>query len=116
MLCPPGSNESTWYHFTGGPTQQMGYTLQMQGGKRLNSFGTASRTFVCTIPASETNKVKAAAKAVPLQRCQRWTVALLGRLEQKGLVPPDTSAEWESRVEISPHEQQQNPGSSQYAT
>lgn len=104
MLLPPGNPYCTWYHVTGGPTQGLQYTLQIQANKRVDSFGIASKTRIGTIPATEVNKVKAAAQAVPLQRCQRWTVAVLGRLEQKGLVPPGTQDRFNAQVEPSREE------------
>ncbi|OAX77472.1 hypothetical protein ACJ72_08228 [Emergomyces africanus] len=104
ILATPGSLIGTWYHVTGGPTLGAGYALQIQAGKRLDSFGISSRTLVCQISANDINKVRAAAQAVPLQRCQRWTVALLDRLEQRGVLPPGTKARFESQIEPSPHE------------
>ncbi|KKZ64441.1 hypothetical protein EMCG_09576 [[Emmonsia] crescens] len=111
ILAIPGSTTGTWYHVTGGPTLQAGYTLHIQAGKRLDSFGIASRTVLCQISANDINKVRAAAQAVPLQRCQRWTVALLDRLEQRGLVPLGTKVRFESQIEPSPHEQRSSGGS-----
>ncbi|EED20287.1 conserved hypothetical protein [Talaromyces stipitatus ATCC 10500] len=105
MLATPGTDRCTWYHVTGGPTQARGYTLQIQANKRLNSFGLSGKRFISTIPASEINKIKSAAQSVPLQRCQRWTTAVLGQLEAKRLVPPGTMAEFESQIEPSRFEQ-----------
>lgn len=112
MLAIPGTDRCTWYHVTGGPTQTRGYTLQIQANKRLNSFGLSGKRFISTIPAREINKVKATAQSVPLQRCQRWTTAVLGQLEVKRLVPPGTMADFERQIEPSRFEQSGSRGSS----
>lgn len=101
ILRAPDDEFCTWYHVTGGPSQGTDYTLMIQGHKRFKSFGIASTTLIGTVPETETNKIKAAAQAVPLQRCQRWTVAVLDKLEKKNLVPAGTSAKFEAQVEPS---------------
>lgn len=104
ILAPPGSNKCTWYHVKGGPTQGVPYTMKVEDNKRMDSFGIASMVKICTIPTLEKRKVLAAANAVPLQRCQRWTAELLARLERKGLAPPGTGTHFAAQIEHSQFE------------
>ncbi|KAL4956525.1 hypothetical protein BDW69DRAFT_81818 [Aspergillus filifer] len=101
VLAPPNSNRCTWYHIKGGPTQGRPYKMMVEDNKRMDSFGIASLTKICTIPASQRRRVLAQANAIPLQRCQRWTTELLSRLETKGLAPPGTGARFAAMIEPS---------------
>ena len=56
----------------------------IEGNKRRDSQGIATTALIGSIPATEFNKVKAAAQATPPQQCQRYVVALVHRLEKEG--------------------------------
>lgn len=68
-------------------------------------------TKLSTISASDTNKIKAAAQAVPPQYCQSWTVAVLEKLENKGLVPSGTSSHYAGQIEPDQQDEQAAAGS-----
>lgn len=105
IYAPEGEEEvCTWVHVTGGPKE--GYKLKIEAGKRLKSFGIASKEVIGMIPAKEEKKIKAAAQAVPLQRCQRWTTALVAILEKKDLLAKGTAASLEQRIE--PREEEED--------
>lgn len=99
-----GTNRCTWYHVTGGPTQNSGYTLMIQANKRIDSFGIVSRELVGTIQEKDLNKLKSSAQSIPLQRCQRWTCDLLEDLERKALIEKGQAASYRARIEPSPYE------------
>lgn len=105
LVVPPGSDRCTWYHVTGGPTQDTGYTLMIQANKRVNSLGIASKELIGTIKAEDTNKLKSSTQKVGLQRCQRWTCDVLEDLERKGLIAAGTTETYRSRIEPSRFEE-----------
>ena len=110
LLAPPGSERGTWYHVTGGPMESTGYALEIQRNQQMSRSGIVSKAKVSTIAARDVDKFDAAARSVPLQRCQRWTVALLAKLETKDLLPPGTSAHFEKKVEPTRYEQPSRRG------
>ncbi|KAJ6031552.1 hypothetical protein N7540_002284 [Penicillium herquei] len=112
MLAHPGSDRCTWYHVIGGPTQGRPYEPKIEANKRVHSFGISSKQWISRVSASEINKIKAATKAVPLQRCQRWTTEVLGVLERKGLVPSGTRDHFYNQIEPSRYEQTGNTSNS----
>ncbi|KAI1766708.1 hypothetical protein GGR53DRAFT_464030 [Hypoxylon sp. FL1150] len=97
-----GSNNCTWYHVAGGPTQNTDYTLQIQS-KRVNSRGIESHYQVADIQPKDINKLKSSAQKVTPKFCQRWVVEVLGDLERKSLVPVGTSQTWSQRMESDPY-------------
>ncbi|CAK1359990.1 hypothetical protein CB0940_06105 [Cercospora beticola] len=101
ILAKPGEDKCTWYHVRGGhqvdPPEQ--YHLDIEDGKRLASRGIQQRIKVGSIKESDRNKVKAACQSVPLQRCQTHTVAVLAKLEAKGLVQAGIAAQFNTQVE-----------------
>ncbi|KAH6973662.1 hypothetical protein BKA56DRAFT_676330 [Ilyonectria sp. MPI-CAGE-AT-0026] len=103
MLRAPDSTKSTWYHVTGGPSKGTNYELVIQNNKRFKTFSVSDHCYVGGINEQDQNKVKAAAKKVPAQRCQEWTVEVLRNLEKKGLVPVGTRDYWFDRIEASPY-------------
>lgn len=108
VLHPPGSRNCTWFHVV---LDEMGeYHLQIQAGKRFDSFGIEYKQYVQIIDQKNLRKVQAAAQAVPMQRCQLWTVEVLGKLERKGLVPEGTAHYFASQVEerVDPSRQTSN--------
>ncbi|KAH9863700.1 hypothetical protein J1614_009632 [Plenodomus biglobosus] len=104
LVSPTGTDQCTWYHVTGGPTQGKNYSLMIQANKRMNSFGIASKELVGRIEEKDINKLKASAQKPSLQRCQRWTCDVLEDLERKGLIVVGTAAKYRRRIEPSPHE------------
>ena len=99
MVAQPGSDRCTWYHVVGGPSQNRPYEPKIVANKRIDSFGISTKLWISRVPASEVNKIKAAAKSVPMQNCQRWTTEVLAKLERKKLVPPGTAAHYHSQME-----------------
>ncbi|EPS35569.1 hypothetical protein H072_11099 [Dactylellina haptotyla CBS 200.50] len=104
MTALPGAETGTWYHVEGGPTLKTDYKLQVQAGKRVESRGVENMYKIGTISETNVKKPKAAVQSVPLQRCQRFSVAVLAKLEKKWLVPEGTTACWEAQIEPSPCE------------
>lgn len=51
------------------------------------------------IVEKDIGKLRASAPSIPMQRCQRWTVEVLGSLERKGLVPVGTTNRFAAQVE-----------------
>lgn len=101
MLRSRDSTHSTWYHSTGGPTQNAPYQVTIQDHKRVASHGIKSLQLLGTISPKDQNKVKAAAQRVPAQQCQRYVVALISELEHKGLLPPGQAAQLNQTVQMS---------------
>lgn len=62
------------------------YDYNIQSGKRTKSFGIASTDFIGIINASDRKKMIDASKAIYPQHCQMYVVALVAKLESKGLV------------------------------
>ena len=100
IVRPQGSQRCTWYHVEGGATQ--GYSLKIQANKRMDSFGVASKQFIGRIDEKDIGKLRASAQSISMQRCQRWTVEVLGSLERKGLVPGGTTNRFAAQVEPAP--------------
>ena len=100
---PEGSNTATWYHVTGGPTQNKPFKLEIQAGKAFNSPGIAETHHIGNIPAKDINKVKASAQSTPLpgpgKNCQDYLVGTLDSLEGKKLVPAGTAAHYRGLIE-----------------
>ncbi|KAF2171803.1 hypothetical protein M409DRAFT_50443 [Zasmidium cellare ATCC 36951] len=103
ILVKPGDPKCTWYHVKGGPQGDPpanAYEVFIEDGKRLNSQGIEHLSEkIATISDADRAKVKAAVQSVERQRCQLFTVAVLAKLEKKGLVPIGTSASFAARVE-----------------
>lgn len=64
----------------------MKYNYKIHSEKRTNSFGIASTNFMGIIDVSDKKKVIDASKAIDPQHCQLYMVALVAKLESKGLV------------------------------
>lgn len=110
MYAPEGEEEiCTWIHVTGSP--KSGYQLQIQAGKRLNSFGISRKQPIGKIPATEEGRIKGIAKTIPMQRCQRWTTALVAKLEEKGFLSKGVAEDLEKQIEPAPYDQQVAGGS-----
>ncbi|KAF2434074.1 hypothetical protein EJ08DRAFT_646932 [Tothia fuscella] len=103
MLMLRSENDAfgTWYHSTGGPTQNQPYKIEIQGHKRSNSRGIQSLRHIGTISPQDVKKVNAAAKRVPAQQCQRYVTSLVCELERKGMVASGTAQELANRVQMS---------------
>ena len=98
LYYPEGeSQRCTWLHVVGGPTE--GYELKVMPGKRQDSFGIERKEFLGIVKKSDEKKMIAQAKTIPMQRCQRWTVACVKKLESKGILPSHKGSQLESRVE-----------------
>lgn len=65
---------------------QIEYKYNIQSGKHTKSFGIAYTDFIGIIDASDRKKVIDASKAIDPQHCQMYVVALVAKLESKGLV------------------------------
>ena len=102
MLGEEDAANCTWYHSTGGPTQNKSYKVEIQT-KRFQSLGVESHHFIGDIAAKDVKKVKASVQKQPAKFCQRWAVDVLGDLEKKGLVAGDTSATWAAAMEVDPY-------------
>ncbi|KAI0428637.1 hypothetical protein F5Y09DRAFT_312397 [Xylaria sp. FL1042] len=98
ILKDPEEDRGTWYHVTGGRGI---YKVTIQDGKRFHSHGISEHHFICNFSASDRNKLKSACQRAKLARCQEWTTAVLGDLEQRGLVPEGTYSQWFHRIELS---------------
>jgi hypothetical protein len=101
MLRHQNAPTGTWYHSTGGPSQNRPYKLEIQGGKRSNSRGIQSLELLGTISGEDVKKVTAAAKRVQPQQCQTFVVSMVYELERKNMVPPGTTQALASRVKMS---------------
>jgi uncharacterized membrane protein YgcG len=112
LVATPGSRTCTWYYVEGNPTQ--GYTLKIQANKRMDSFGIASKQYICRIDDKDIAKLRAAAQSVPMQRCQKWTVEVLRNLERRGLVPSGTTDRFAAQVE-QPREVRPSGGGSSHS-
>ena len=64
----------------------MKYDYKLHSEKRTNIFGIASTDCIGIIDASDRKKVIDASKAIDPQHCQMYVVALVAKLESKGLV------------------------------
>ncbi|KAI9928145.1 hypothetical protein MW887_002178 [Aspergillus wentii] len=100
ILASPHSERCTWYYISG-PIQQRQYTLQVQNNRKLSSLAISDKEKVGCITAGDAGKVMAAARDVPVQMSQVWVTAVLGKLENKGLVSPGTWAYAEGQIEYS---------------
>lgn len=103
LAVPQGSDRCTYYHVTGGPTQNTKYQLQIQANKRVDSNGIASKEIVGTIAQNDINKLKSSAQRITPQYCQTWVVMVLADLEQRSLIPLGTSETWQAKTEMDPH-------------
>lgn len=65
---------------------QVKYNYNIQSGKHTKSFGIAYTDSIGIIDASDRKKVIEASKAIDPQHCQMYVVALVAKLESKGLV------------------------------
>ncbi|GAB0139377.1 hypothetical protein EsHS_00000031 [Epichloe bromicola] len=79
------------------------YNLVIQSPKRYDSHGISAHHYVGELDEKDQKKLKASAQKIPLQRCQEWTVGVLGDLERKGLVATGTTQYWFDQVEPSPY-------------
>ncbi|KAI1257418.1 hypothetical protein MGN70_000458 [Eutypa lata] len=102
MLAPEGAERGTWYHVTGGPTQNKPYKLEIQT-KRINSTGVETHHHVGNIAQKDVNKVKSSAQKIAPKFCQGWAVDVLGDLEKKSLVPRGTHNGWSQQMEVDPY-------------
>lgn len=105
ILVAPQDNSgvATWYHVTGGPSQGTEYKVVIQNPKRFDSHGISEHHYVGELDEKDQKKLKASAQKIPAQRCQEWTVGVLGDLERKGLVAEGTAEHWFNQVEPSPY-------------
>ncbi|KAF3921812.1 hypothetical protein AA313_de0204420 [Arthrobotrys entomopaga] len=105
MTSYPSAPTGTWYHVTGGPTQNRPYTLEIQAGKRTDSRGIDKAYKVGKISPRDVNKLKAAVQGVnDQQNCQRFVVAVVEKLEKKGLVRQGMAEYWSKQYKKSPWE------------
>ena len=65
---------------------QVKYNHNIQSGKRIKSFGIAYTDSIGIIDTSDRKKVVDASKTIDPQHCQMYVVALVAKLESKGLV------------------------------
>ena len=103
LVYKQGSSRGTYYHVTGGPTQNDAYKVEIQDNKRVDSNGISERHPVCEIKESDRNRLKSAAWRVEPRFCQRWVVEVFRDLEGRNLVPQGTTLEWYNRMEVDPH-------------
>jgi hypothetical protein len=103
VTTPEGSTTATYYHVTGGPTQNKPFTRQIAAGKRLDSSGIGQTFKIGTVPDTDVNKIKAASQSTPLpatgENCQNYVVGMLQKLEAKEFVPAGTAAGYQSKIE-----------------
>ena len=103
VTSPAGSNDATYYHVTGGPTQNTAFKKEIQAGKKLNSNGIGEKHKIATVKDADKNKIKAAAQSAPLpgtgENCQNYVVNVLTSLEGKHLVPAGTGTHFQAQVE-----------------
>lgn len=102
ILAEEGARNGTWYHSTGGPTQNKPYRTDIET-KRVNSHGIESLYPIAQISDKDKNKVKASAQKYPAKFCQQWVIEVLADLERKGLIPAETTANWEDQMETDPY-------------
>ncbi|KAI0550486.1 hypothetical protein F4679DRAFT_583451 [Xylaria curta] len=98
ILRDPEEDIGTWYHVTGG---RGNYEITIQDGKRFYSHGISEHHLICDFSASDRNKLKSACQRAKPASCQEWVTAVLGDLEQRGLVPEGTYSQWFHRIEPS---------------
>lgn len=96
ILKKPGEDIGTWYHVT---CKHGTYQVTIQDGKRFRSHGIGEHHFICDFLEGDRNKLKSACQRAKLERCQKWTTAVLGDLETRGLVPQGTYDYWFNRIE-----------------
>ena len=105
MTAPRGAEKATWYHITGGPTQNKPFKLEILANKRFRSNGVEQHFEVGKAKAADTKKINAAAQSVPIPsptggkegNCQTWAVGLLDALEKKGFVGPGQASHWRGK-------------------
>lgn len=91
LMGHPGADRCTWFHSTGYPGN---YVVQIETGKRIDSWSFETKHFICRIPASYREIVWDQAERIPAQSCQCWASYLLLRLERRHLVPCGTYEHW----------------------
>lgn len=98
ILKNPDGDTGTWYHVTG---RSGSYEVTIQDAKRFRSHGISQHHSICEFSEKNRNKFKAACQRARLARCQEWTTAVLGDLEERGLMPQGTHAYWFNQIELS---------------
>ncbi|KAL4912871.1 hypothetical protein BDW62DRAFT_206107 [Aspergillus aurantiobrunneus] len=99
MLAGQGSDRCTLYHMGGG-FPPSSYFHSIETNKPLNHDKLVTREKICSIPASRVPEFRDAVFAVPPHHCQRYVIAVVERLEDKGLVPKGTAARYVPRLQV----------------
>ncbi|KAF5231140.1 hypothetical protein FAUST_9446 [Fusarium austroamericanum] len=105
------SSQTTWYHSTGGPTQDKPYSVVIEQ-KPFDSRGIEKYHLIGEISPKDKNKIKAAAQRTPAMRCQRWVVNVIEDLEKRSIVPEGTWSNWHVSIEVAPYSGDGAPGGS----
>ncbi|RDW86933.1 uncharacterized protein DSM5745_03575 [Aspergillus mulundensis] len=101
ILRHPGSETCTRLHMENGYPPSS-YTHLFEDNKQFDSWGLPIKEKIATISRSDEQEILNAASAVPPQRCQRYVVSVLARLETTGkcLVPQGTARRYEEMVQM----------------
>ena len=102
ILVGDDPERGTYFHIQGGPSQSRKYEVVIQAKKLFHSSGFSEHHLIAEMDEENRNKVKASAQEIPPERCQQWTVKVLGDLERKDLVPEGTHDHWLKQIEESP--------------
>lgn len=95
------SRTGTWFHATGGPSQNKQYEVTIQANKSYDSPGIASKKLLGHIKPNDFIKVKDAAKRIQAQQCQTYIVALVAELERLKLLPLGNAINLNTQVQMS---------------
>jgi hypothetical protein len=104
MLRAPGDPKCTFIHSTAECIAHGDYSRSIEHEKHFEHVQIPFRDKVSFIKAEDEKQVIAAAEAVEPQHCQRYVLALLEKLEGKGLVPKGTADGYRPKVQPLIHE------------
>ncbi|KAL4875872.1 hypothetical protein BJY04DRAFT_223617 [Aspergillus karnatakaensis] len=102
ILCPPDSVWGTYYHAVGTAPVGAPYEVTIEADRRVDNFAFDSSEKICTIPAADEARVRAACESVHPVYCQSYVVDVLAILEKDRIVPFGTTANYKPRMEPSP--------------
>ncbi|KAJ0415805.1 hypothetical protein BJY00DRAFT_317503 [Aspergillus carlsbadensis] len=104
ILRAPKDWRCTFIHSTAETLAWPEYTRAVEYQQRFEHWKIAFRDKISLIRAEDASEVIAAATAVEPQHCQRYIIALLEKLEGKGLVPGGTADSYRPMVQPLLHE------------
>ncbi|KAF9769793.1 hypothetical protein IL306_012755 [Fusarium sp. DS 682] len=108
ILAEENATHGIFHHVTGGPIHDQPYQVVIEP-KRIESHGIEKSHFIAKIPEKDKNKIKAAVQRAPPLFCQKWVLNVLEDLENRGVIPEGTLAQWNDAMEADPFSENDGP-------